>query len=120
MCFLFCRNDKTTPADKVSIVGLDSFQPGVPLKGIFKHGSFGEAPLEIREKTGKKNYDVKMIMWDGNMTFHATLSENGTKFIIKPLFSDDLLDEIFLISEEEIKKLQETGDDVKAMSCPYR
>ena len=73
------------------------------MKGVFKYGSFGEAPPEISEKTGKKNYDVEMTLWAGEMIIHASLSNDGTRFILKPLFSDELLDELFLIDEEEIK-----------------
>ena len=32
----------------------------------------------------------------------------------------DLLDEIFLLSKDDIEKLQADGENVNAMSCPYK
>ena len=71
--------------------------------GTWKYGKYEEARQEIVEKTGKKNYDVEMTLWDGGMIIHASLSNDGTRFILKPLFSDESLDELFLIDDEEIK-----------------
>ena len=45
------------------------------MKGIYKYGSFGEAPPEITGVTGKKNYDVEMTLWDGDLVIHASLSD---------------------------------------------
>ena len=56
------------------------------MKGTLKHGSFDEAPPEIAEKTGKKNYDFEMTFWDGGMVSHASITDNGTRMIMKPMF----------------------------------
>merc|ERR1711879_1115404 len=61
--------DKTTPADKVSIVGLDSFQPGVPLKGIFKHADGTQDEITLNH-----TFNSNQIEW-----FHAGSALNRMK-----------------------------------------
>jgi len=61
--------DKTTPADKVSIVGLDSFQPGVPLKGIFKHADGSQDEITLNH-----TFNSNQIEW-----FHAGSALNRMK-----------------------------------------
>ena len=61
--------DKTTPFDKVSIVGLDSFQPGVPLKGIFKHEDGTQDEITLNH-----TFNANQIEW-----FHAGSALNRMK-----------------------------------------
>ena len=68
------------------------------MKGTLKYGSFGEAPTEIVEKTGNKMYDFEMILWDGEMITHATITDNGTRMVMKSMFPNSgPLDELFLL-----------------------
>jgi len=61
--------DKTTPADKVSIVGLDTFQPGKPLKGIFKHADGTQDEITLNH-----TFNSNQIEW-----FHAGSALNRMK-----------------------------------------
>ena len=56
------------------------------ITGTLKYGKFDKLTPEITAQTGKENYDVEMSFWNGQMTVHAVLSENGTKMIMTPLF----------------------------------
>ena len=68
------------------------------LKGTLKSGLFDELPPEIAEKTGKKNYDFEMILWDGEMVTHASITDNGTRMVMKSMFPNcDPIDELFLL-----------------------
>lgn len=91
------------------------------MKGYVKKGSFEETTPEIEKLTGKKNYDVEMCAFAGQMTVHAALCKDGKRMLMPPFV--DLVnpfDDFYWISEEELKEIQEAGDDVKSMSCQYK
>ena len=51
----------------------------------------------------------------------AVLIDNGTRMIMKPVIASWIeMEELYLISGEELDKLVQSGDHVEAMSCPYK
>ena len=56
------------------------------------------------------------------MTSHAALSDDGKRMIMPAWLTTDPtdVDEFYQISKEEVKELQEAGDDVQDMPCPYK
>merc|ERR1712038_2120256 len=55
------------------------------------------------------------------MINHASITDNGTRMIMEPMFpTGDPFDEMFLLSKDDIEKLQADGENVNAMSCPYK
>ena len=52
---------------------------------------------------------------------NAGLCEDGKRMILPDwLNTNSKLDELYWISQQEFEELQESGDNIKSMSCPYK
>lgn len=105
-------------------------------KGTIQHGTFGPARPEIEAatgknffikftlapikvlSTGKKCYDIEMVMWAGQMTTHAVISDDGKVMWMWGFFNDKL-DEMIWLDEDEVQKLIESGDSKFNLPCHY-
>ena len=54
-----------------------NYYPHSNESGSWKYGDFGEATKELQEKTGVKNYNVRMTYFGGIIIKNAILSKDG-------------------------------------------
>ena len=79
--------------------------------GSIKHGNFGATTPKIHTQTGKFEYDTEMVFWGGQMTVHAVLNDDKKSFTMIEIMNTEL-DELRLLSNEEIQQIKESGDPV--------
>jgi len=88
------------------------------LFGTWKYGEFEEARKEIAEKTGKKNYDVEINMFDSMWKTKGVLSEDGEKITVWNLNNE--IDFFERLSEEEYEAMKNYGEPENSPSHHYK
>ena len=93
-------------------------KPDPTMTGTWKFGDYGEAHSDVVKETGKKTYNVEVIVWDGMVKLHAVVSDDGTKLTFYGFTNE--VDHFEWQSEEAIRAYKETGDPADAPPCHYK
>ena len=88
-------------------------------KGKWTFGSFGEAPEELRNKTGQSHYNVELFYNYKNTKEYGILNEDGTCCFVKR-DKDDSYKEFHWIDKDELKKISDAFEFINNRSHPYK
>ena len=91
--------------------------PPIHPRGTWKYGEFGEAPQEIQEKTGVKNYNLEMSTNFFGFIFHGVVSEDGTS--VTSLDFEGKVHEGHCLSADELKAKLEAREPYKSPKTFY-
>ena len=74
---IYCVEEEAVTMETASGKPTNSNDPS--MKGTWKYGDFGEAHPDVVKETGKKNYNVEIILYVGRVKMHAVVNDDGRK-----------------------------------------
>jgi len=86
--------------------------------GTWTFGEFEEAKREIKDYSGKTNYNVDIVMWNNTWKTKGMVNAEGTKITVWTFLNS--MDHFEHITDEEAMALKDFGDPVSAPSSHYK